>query len=251
MLAYEINSSPGGKPASLIIGSDTQTQEHVIKLLQQQLNPCKGCRNCNACSDIQRKSHESILWLTPQKNLYTLKDLDAIFEISSFKRSSSNPFFFIIQAADHLSVLCANRLLKIIEEPHEGYSFILLAQTSATIIDTLKSRCVIVALKNVHTPQEIEWHAFLTSRLVVANPLEFLACIETATNLEDVSHLDSLLEYWLNYRNQENNATRIVPKKIAAILEVLKAAYEHPISNGSGKLFWKNMFIKLRSLTIA
>jgi DNA polymerase-3 subunit delta' len=94
------------------------------------------------CRQLKHHEHHSAYWLKPHKATYLVEDLALLFEITHFARTHEQPCFFIIEQAELLSTTCANKLLKLLEEPSEGYFFILTTTQPLKILPTIASRCV-------------------------------------------------------------------------------------------------------------
>ena len=135
-------------PAQLWIGKPLALHDITTKYLQQQLCSNNGCGVCTTCFQIKQEQHHAALWLQPEKTQYTIATLDPIFKTISYALAPDQPFFIIIQKADLLTQLCANSLLKSLEEPPAGYHFILLAEREDQILPTIHSRCVVKQFKD-------------------------------------------------------------------------------------------------------
>lgn len=130
------------------IGPTEHLLDHTISYLQQQLCPTRKaspesrCR-CHICNGIAEHQSPSVTWLEPSKE-YVLKDLDQLFATVRFSLEAGTQHFFVIQDAQLLTATCANRLLKILEEPPAGYSFLLLTTDYQALLPTIQSRCTIL-----------------------------------------------------------------------------------------------------------
>jgi len=132
-------------PTHLFVGSETKLYQVVIKKLQNIF--CKNKLSdsdcfCSECRKIKNNQHESVIWIEPEKN-YLLSDLAVIFQKIRFSLEENKNFFFILQKAHLLTPVCANKLLKTLEEPPRGYNFFLLTNNEQSILPTIRSRCSI------------------------------------------------------------------------------------------------------------
>ena len=267
-------------PAYLFIGSHTTLLEHAIIELQKILCPSAhpalrqaqdeiranarlsaeaprrrldlegGCSVCFTCRKIQEQQHESILWLCPEKQ-YAIDDLKVIFSTISFALEPHHHFFFVLQKADMLTATCANALLKSLEEPPAGYHFILLAQRAELILPTIKSRCLI------HLLQSQKEHAPLTALLPFFtstsfhDPIAFSKELESSnpSEWESLTLLDQLILFWSDHYKKSilaNDEKKL--KQAEQMIGHLKKALLQPPMPGSGKLFWKNLFLQIKQL---
>ena len=110
------------------------------------------------------------------KNAIVIEDqtADGIQEVLDMTTTkATSPRFFIFKDADNLSVICQNRILKLLEEPKENYHFILQATAGEAFLPTIRSRAYIYAplrLNTLETPPEAEKEVFeLSKRMLVAD----------------------------------------------------------------------------------
>ena len=75
---------------------------------------------------------------------------------SYLKGRGSKRTIFLIKGADNLSVECQNTLLKPLEEPVEGMSYVLTVRSLSKLLPTIVSRCVEVNLKQGKERDPIE-----------------------------------------------------------------------------------------------
>ncbi len=95
---------------------------------------------CVACQQINTKQHAQICFINPESG-YTVEMVKPILEQIVYSLDTNQKFFFILPQVDQLSAVCANLLLKSLEEPPTGYYFILLAQRYYQVLPTIRSRC--------------------------------------------------------------------------------------------------------------
>ena len=238
-------------PTYLWIGTHQELANQTILALQQRFCSKGGCSECVTCTQIKEKQHASLLWLTPEKQ-YTREQLKPIFHTISFALEPDQQFFFIIEKADYFNQACANSLLKVLEEPPTGYHFILLAQRIEYILPTIRSRCVVSNFGSMHEESFNEIaHWFIT--LNFPQPAIFLSTIDKAnlSDRESLELLDKLFAHWSEQYTQEvaqNGSTNT--KQIQHVLQILKKALETPPMPGSGKLFWKDLFLLITNSTL-
>ncbi len=233
-------------PAQLWVGPHDLMVEEVEKYLQKKFCTYDACNVCTTCEKIRKRQHYAIQWLAPEKN-YTLDDLDIIFETTSLALNQDELFFFIVQKSDFLSLACANRLLKILEEPPKGYHFILVAERSSALPSTIRSRCTTNSFFAEH-------HSLLHEKLSrffihpsTNNPVDFLKELEASKINEQESFelLDGIISHWAQHHKkavQSGDTTQqhFTEKKVALFSKALLCL---PMP-GSSKIFWKNIFLQ-------
>lgn len=225
-------------PTHLFCGDEHATHKILLDHLKgtyctTQLNEC----HCHVCAQIQNNQHPSILWIAPEKS-YVLKDIAVIFEKIKFQLDPGTSFFFILQNVHLLTKACANKMLKILEEPPEGYIFFLTTNNEHAILETIRSRCHIHRIK---TPTQ---HGFLNPLLTFfidpqkRCPLAFEAELKKQ-NLSD-QESTQLLYTLIDHMQQKMRTDPTYIKQIS----FFKAQMEKPPQSGSANLFWKNVFLQ-------
>ena len=238
-----------GHPAYLFIGNEDALLDQAIIQLQNFFCQSNGCSVCFICRKIREQQHESILWLCPEKQ-YAIDDLKVIFSTISFALDSDQHYFFVLQKADLLTNTCANALLKSLEEPPAGYHFMLLAQRSEFVLPTIKSRCLIEHLHSIESIPLAPLMPFFTTTSF-HDPIAFSKELESSnpTEWESLALIDQLIVHWSDQYKQGivgNNAKK--QKQAERMIGHLKKAISQPPMPGSGKLFWKNLFLQIKEI---
>ena len=119
---------------------------------------CQGTRGeegpCDACSSCKQgvnKNQPDIIRVTHEKpNAISVDDIRVQVNNTIDIRPYSSPYkVYIIEQADLLTVQAQNALLKNIEEPPTYAIFILLTRNADILLETIRSRCVILRLRNI------------------------------------------------------------------------------------------------------
>ncbi len=237
--------------AHLWFGSSQTLQNQIMHDLQKILCKSEGCQICITCKQIELHEHPWIQWLQPD-GAYNLDQIDEILQIVRFKLDPSEKRFIIFSHAEELTANCNNRLLKTIEEPHDGYIFIFLATRTENILPTLQSRCFVQEFDQ-HTHNfafEEILQPFLKNKF--ERPLEFIKLIDDLEikERETKDILDNLLNVFhtqlknvdLNLPDHQSKMIRITDKII-----ILKEALLQLPPQGSAKMFWKNLYLKFHA----
>ncbi|MBD3273396.1 hypothetical protein GF385_03555 [Candidatus Dependentiae bacterium] len=237
-------------PTQLFIGTPEILEEKTEFFLQKQF--CKekiknsSCY-CNQCRKIKNRQHESILFISPEKN-YSVKDVEIIFEKINLSLDKDQKFFFILEKAQNLNIATANKLLKILEEPPNGYFFILQTNNKNSILPTIISRSHIINFKG---QKEINTNHPITSFFYKQNllsPLDFDKELKalTLSDNQSISLLNEMIHYYslqiISFYKKNNFGLDIEYNK--KVLEFLKNQLKMSPRSGSSKLFWKNIYIK-------
>lgn len=113
----------------------------------------RPCGHCGACKKVETLSHPDLLILKKEPQDATIK-VKAVREFLRGIELAPNeaPFrVYIIDDAETLGKEAQNALLKTLEEPTGRAKFILLATTDATLLSTVRSRCMSFAMEAIPT----------------------------------------------------------------------------------------------------
>lgn len=236
-------------PAYLWVGNHDLLVEHAITFLQKQFCQNNGCMICMVCRQIGQQQYHNVIWLHPEKQ-YALDDLDVIFKTLSFALEEDQQFYFVIQKADYLTPVCANSLLKSLEEPPRGYHFLLLATRPEAVLPTIQSRCVITSYSSLLHAGPHSLLAYFTAYRM-SDPITFMQDLDkmVPTERESVELIDQLLAHWITeFKKSVIDADTKKNQHALRVIEHLKQLLQKPPMPGSSKLFWKNLFIQCSSL---
>src|SRR5690625_3187987 len=116
--------------AYIIQGLSDNVKNEMIDLLAMSIfcverNGVEPCQQCLNCKRVISKNYPDIYRLEREtQTIRTGQIRDLIHELSMTAYESDGKVF-IIPSAEDMTVQAANRLLKFIEEPHEGTTIIL------------------------------------------------------------------------------------------------------------------------------
>jgi len=233
--------------AQLWVGPHDSLLEETYRYLQKIFCSHGGCYSCTTCNQIVQQQHHAICWLYPEKQ-YTLEHLKTISSTLAFALDPGTLFFFIIQKADALTVACSNQLLKSIEEPPQGYHFLLLADKANDILPTIRSRCI---TKTWYTQNSATEHLPIIDCFTKKNtvsPSTFASIIETSKISEHATKeiIEILFTHWGQLYKKALIKNNTDATNLALyMIEHFKKAIIMPPMPGSSKLFWKNLFLQI------
>jgi hypothetical protein len=142
------NASTPSHHSLICIGDPAQLHEYIVNFLQIKLcayravHPDNPCR-CTTCSGIANQQSPAVTWIQPTGE-YVLETLDPLFNTIQYLLEPGAAHIFILDDAHLLSTVCANKLLKVVEEPPTGYSFIFLTADYQALLPTIQSRSIIL-----------------------------------------------------------------------------------------------------------
>ena len=110
-----------------------------------------ACGKCQSCKQAVSGNQPDIIRVTHEKpTTISVDDIrEQVNNDIQIKPYSSPYKIYIIAEADMMSVQAQNALLKTIEEPTEYAVIILLTENAETLLPTIRSRCVMLKLRNI------------------------------------------------------------------------------------------------------
>lgn len=243
----------------LFVGNEDALNKAIISRLQAhfcQEKPTSSSCFCSQCRKIKQAQHPSVLWLSPS-NSYHLEDLKIVFDTIRLLLDNDQAFFFILDKTQLLTPVCANKLLKTLEEPPHGYYFFLLANNEQHILPTIKSRCHIHRI-STQAPS-LFLHPLLTffvdpdkqhDAILFEQELKKHKPTEQET-VELLSYLvDTMRQRIISYHKNCHTNRDIEQlekdkryKTLRTNLQFLEKELLTPPPPGSATLFWKKMFL--------
>lgn len=122
--------------------------------LQCEKKGTDPCMECRSCKQTVSRNQPDIIYVTHEKpNTISVEDIRTQINGNIMIKPYNSPYkVYLVDEAEKLSVQAQNALLKTIEEP-PAYAVILLLTTNAgMLLQTIRSRCVILELKPVSSP---------------------------------------------------------------------------------------------------
>ncbi len=122
--------------------------------LQCERKGTEPCMECQSCKQALSLNQPDIIRVIHEKpNTISVEDIRTQINGDIMIRPSSSPYkIYIVDEAEKLSVQAQNALLKTIEEPPVYAVLLLLTTNAGMLLQTIRSRCVILELKPVSSP---------------------------------------------------------------------------------------------------
>lgn len=144
-------------PHAILIEGDAGTGRHTLADFIATAAVCENdnapCGECKACLMAASQNHPDISVTAPEENKKNIAvaQIRALKSETNVKPHQAKRRVFIIDFADTLNEQSQNALLKVLEEPPGPAMFILIAETKASLLETIISRCVCLTLS---TPEK-------------------------------------------------------------------------------------------------
>lgn len=116
--------------------------EAALALAQAIVCPSGGDGTCDECIRVAHHAHPDVHHLEPEGvNDYLIGQVREMLDDVPLTPIRARTKVYILGACERLRGVCANALLKTIEEPPPGVVIILIARTVDSVLPTLVSRC--------------------------------------------------------------------------------------------------------------
>ena len=133
--------------ACVISGQDAEQLYALAKNIARALvcaspseKPCGACRHCTKA---MKDCHPDIITVQPGKDERELKveQVRALVRDAVILPNEADSKIYIIRSADSMNPAAQNAFLKLLEEPPRYAVFLLLAENTAALLETVRSRC--------------------------------------------------------------------------------------------------------------
>ena len=120
-------------------------------LCKEEDPPCNACKTCHL---IEVGSHPDFQVVTPDGVQIKVDRIRELRVEAFLTPMAADGRVFIIESAHTMNEAAQNALLKVLEEPPKGVTFILLAKSAKLLLETIRSRCVCFSLSPVSFEDE-------------------------------------------------------------------------------------------------
>ena len=145
----------GRSPHALIFVGPEGSGKKTLSSLYARALLCQGttppCNRCPSCSKVLSHNHPDLFIISTEKKRKTI-GVESILSLQRqaiIKPNESGRKVFVIEKAQSLTVAAQNKLLKILEEPPQYLSILLLCENTAALLPTVISRCMKLKMPRV------------------------------------------------------------------------------------------------------
>ena len=134
------------------MGRKSLANAFALSLLCEKGKP-EPCMQCHACRQVLSGNHPDLIYVTHEKPASIGVDeiREQINNTIMIRPYSSYYKIYIVDEAEKMTVQAQNALLKTIEEPPEYAVILFLTNTLDVLLQTVRSRCIIMNLRSVDT----------------------------------------------------------------------------------------------------
>lgn len=135
-----------------IINGETGSGRHLIAsaltkslLCEHRTAEGDACGICKSCMQVDSGNHPDLHFISHEKSSISVEDIrNQLVNDIEIKPYSSDHKIYVIPDANKMTEAAQNALLKTIEEPPEYAMIILLTDNDETLLETIRSRCIIL-----------------------------------------------------------------------------------------------------------
>ena len=125
----------------------------------------RPCNKCKACHMINSKTHPDVIHIEKDTKVTKVENIrENIVREMEIKPYQSDYKIVIVKAADSINIQGQNALLKTIEEPPSYGIIILVCENIASLLPTIKSRCIVVRFNPI---DKLQMKAYLNEKGIV------------------------------------------------------------------------------------
>ncbi len=136
------------------VGKNTFAIELAKFILCEQEEGNSPCNECKSCSMINAGTHPDVIYIEKDTKVTKVETIrENIVREMEIKPYQSDYKIIIVKAADSMSIQGQNAILKTIEEPPSYGIIILVCENLASLLPTIKSRCIVVRFNPVQKQQ--------------------------------------------------------------------------------------------------
>jgi len=108
----------------------------------------RPCGRCGACIRASSMNHPDLIWCLPKRTgAFRVEDVEALQEALSMRSYEGGARVAVLPDAQRMTEEAQNKMLKILEEPPEGTTIILLTASLSALLPTVKSRCAAFSMR--------------------------------------------------------------------------------------------------------
>ncbi|PXW88486.1 DNA polymerase III delta prime subunit [Streptohalobacillus salinus] len=146
--AYLLHGDPGtGKQAIAL--------HLAMRIFCKSPHGAEPCKTCTDCRRVESGNHPDLHWLKPEGASIKKEQIQDLQREFTYQGLESNKKVYVIENSDKMTTNAANRLLKFLEEPSRETTAILLTDNQYRLLDTIRSRCQLLALRPL-SPKALE-----------------------------------------------------------------------------------------------
>lgn len=227
--------------AYLLTGGSADSRAALAKRLTAAYlceGTCPPCGACRACRKVSADTHPDVSRTAPapDKREIAVDQIRSLRADAYIRPNEGRRKVYIIDPADAMNPAAQNALLKVLEEGPSYAAFLLLAERPGLLLDTVRSRCELLALPPEaprSDPELVEQAGSLARLLLTGDELSIAqALVELELTKPKSDRLAALLA---EVENQISPLLAQYPRRGVKVLQALKTCQENAVFNpGAG-----------------
>ena len=186
------------------IGKKLIAQEFAKMIMCLDEN--KYCNKCKSCIELNTNNNPDFTFIEPDGNNIKIEQIRQMQAKVAEKPIISNKKVYIINNAEQMTVEAQNCLLKTLEEPPEYVTIILICKNENSMLNTIKSRCMIIHFDKIPNGKiekflEDNYQTKIDSSTMIQ---AFQGSIGKAISLKDKIEVYEKIEYMLKNINNKD-----------------------------------------------
>ena len=157
----------------------------------QEESPCNECKTCHM---IDSQTHPDVIHIEKDTKVTKVENIrENIVREMEIKPYQAEYKIIIVKAADSINVQGQNAMLKTIEEPPSYGIVILICENLASLLPTIKSRCIVVRFNPIN---KVQMKAYLQDKGIVGIEQDVYEKLSDGSIgvIEDILHDESYME---------------------------------------------------------
>ena len=189
----------------------------------------RPCGKCHSCRQAQSGNHPDIIYVSHEKpSSIGVEDIRSqLAGDIQIRPYNGNYKIYIIPDAEKMTVQAQNAILKTIEEPPEYAVIILLTANEQALLETIRSRCVILNLKPV--PDEVV-RKYLMEQIQVPDYQADICVAFAQGNIGKAVRLASSEDFSVIKSSAMKLIRNLGNMEISELIEYVKEVQEYKVS---------------------
>ncbi len=159
--------STGRLPHAIVLEGEPGLGKHTLAgmitagaLCTGETHPCGSCTNCRLAF---AGTHPDVTVVEPDKGSIKVDAIRDLRQDAYVKPNQAPRRVFLLDGADKMNEAAQNALLKVLEEPPAYALFLLLAESAAALLPTIRSRSIVFSLAPLDSATAVQVVSGLTA----------------------------------------------------------------------------------------
>ena len=243
-------------PHAILIEGDPGSGRHTLANYLSAAAVCsekdRPCGECRACKQALSFTHPDIRLTQPEdgKKNISVAQIRELRQEAFVKPHTAARRVFIIDRADSLNAQAQNALLKVLEEPPGSVIFILIAESKASLLETVRSRCTAYSLspKGLEDPLSDTANLFL-DHFLKGEEFSMLAVLAPFSgNRAETDRLIEALKVAVTKKTRGSLSSPHIVRRLSLFYDVLAGCEESLVTNVNLNLLFCSLVSKAAAI---